>query len=157
LSAPCQLARRDARGDGFRISLEIRYGRVYEPHGLVRYRARAHVCNRCPSKPRCTDSDRGREVVRALDPWPHSEAGRLHRAIALLLVALSGLILLVELVRHHDPVGLALLIAALGVVALGGHRLVRDVRKHPANFPVPAGTHYGQLRAPTIEAHVRKG
>ena len=23
-----------------------------------------------------TDSDHGREVVRPLDPWPHSEAGR---------------------------------------------------------------------------------
>lgn len=39
-----------------------------------------HVCNACPSKHRCTDSDRGREIVRPLDPWPHSEAGRLHRA-----------------------------------------------------------------------------
>ena len=25
----------------------------------------------------CTDSDRGREIVRPLDPWPHSEAGPL--------------------------------------------------------------------------------
>jgi hypothetical protein len=39
---------------------------------LVRYRARARVCNACPSKARCTDSDDGREVVRPLDPWPHS-------------------------------------------------------------------------------------
>jgi hypothetical protein len=125
---------------------------------LVRYRARAHICNRCPSKPRCTDSDQGREVLRALDPWPHSEAGRFHRAIGLLLVALSGLILLVELVRHHDPAGLALLIAALGVVALGGHLLARDLRRHPANFPAPTGAHDdGQLRAPTIEAHARRG
>src|SRR5262249_8865877 len=42
---------------------------------LVRYRARAHVCNACRLKARCTDSDRGREIVRPLDPWPHSEAG----------------------------------------------------------------------------------
>lgn len=105
---------------------------------LIRYRARAHVCNSCPSKPRCTDSDQGREVVRPLDPWPHSEAGRFHRAVALLLVALSGLILLVELVRHHDAAGLVLLVAALGVVALAGRRLVRDLRRHPANFPTPA-------------------
>ena len=27
---------------------------------LVRYRAKAHVCNACPSKDACTDSDRGR-------------------------------------------------------------------------------------------------
>ena len=50
---------------------------------LVRYRAKAHVCNGCPAKSACTDSDRGREIVRPLDPWPHSEAGRFHRTIAL--------------------------------------------------------------------------
>ena len=38
---------------------------------------------------RCTDSDRGREIVRPLDPWPHSEAGRFHRGLALMLVALA--------------------------------------------------------------------
>ena len=102
---------------------------------LVRYRARAHVCNACAVKHRCTDSDRGREVVRPLDPWPHSEAGRFHRAIALLLVGLSALIVLVELVRHHHVAELALLAATLGVVAFGGRWLLRDLRAHPAGFP----------------------
>ena len=51
---------------------------------LVRYRAKAHVCNACPRKAACTDSDHGREIVRPLDPWPHSEAGRFHRGISLL-------------------------------------------------------------------------
>ena len=53
---------------------------------LVRYRAKAHVCNACPRKGACTDSDHGREIVRPLDPWPHSEAGRFHRGISLLMV-----------------------------------------------------------------------
>ena len=57
---------------------------------LVRYRAKAHVCNACPRKVACTDSDRGREVVRPLDPWPHSEAGRFHRGIALVMVGLGA-------------------------------------------------------------------
>jgi hypothetical protein len=35
---------------------------------LVRYRARAQVCNACPSKPRCTDSDHGREIVGRSTP-----------------------------------------------------------------------------------------
>jgi len=35
---------------------------------LVRYRAKAHICNGCPRKPDCTDSDRGREIVRPVDP-----------------------------------------------------------------------------------------
>jgi hypothetical protein len=104
---------------------------------LVRYRARAHVCNACAVKHRCTDSDRGREVVRPLDPWPHSEAGRFHRVIALTMVALSTFILLVEVARHHKPAELALLLALLVAVALAFRWLVRDLRAHPANFPVP--------------------
>ena len=50
---------------------------------LVRYRGRPQICNYCPAKAECTDSDEGREVVRAMDPWPHSEAGRFHRGISL--------------------------------------------------------------------------
>src|SRR5215210_9028787 len=68
---------------------------------LVRYRAKAHICNGCPAKAACTDSDHGREIVRPLDPWPHSEAGRFHRTIALVMVALAAVVLLVAAVRHH--------------------------------------------------------
>ena len=66
---------------------------------LVRYRAKAHVCNGCPVKAACTDSDRGREIVRPLDPWPHSEAGRFHRGLSLMLVALALLVIVVGAVR----------------------------------------------------------
>jgi hypothetical protein len=102
---------------------------------LVRYRARAHVCNTCPSKHRCTDSDHGREIVRPLDPWPHSEAGRFHRVIALVLVALAALVLAVALARHHAPAEAALLAAQLGATALAARWLLRDLRAHPAGFP----------------------
>ena len=102
---------------------------------LVRYRARAHVCNACHVKHRCTDSDTGREIVRPLDPWPHSEAGRFHRVIALIMVGLGILILLVELVRRHRPEE-ALLVGALLVGAVGAARwLLRDLRAHPSGFP----------------------
>jgi Transposase DDE domain len=104
---------------------------------LVRYRARAHVCNACPTKPRCTDSDRGREIVRPLDPWPHSEAGRFHRVIALMLVLLAALILLVELARNHTLNEAAALVGLLISVALGARYLLRDLRTHPASFPAP--------------------
>lgn len=102
---------------------------------LVRYRARAHVCNACPAKHRCTDSDHGREVVRPFDPWPHSEAGRFHRVIALMLVALAGLIVVVELARNHSAPEAALLLGLLLPVALAARWLVRDLRAHPAGFP----------------------
>jgi hypothetical protein len=109
---------------------------------LVRYRARAHVCNGCPVKHACTDSDDGREVVRPLDPWPHSEAGRFHRVLSLVLVALAGLVLLVEAVRHHAAIADATVVLALFVAtALVGRRLARDLRAHPANFPAPTVSH----------------
>jgi hypothetical protein len=108
---------------------------------LVRYRARAHVCNACHVKERCTDSNQGREIVRPLDPWPHSEAGRFHRVLALLLVTLSGLILAVELARHHALTEVGLLSLLLLVAALAGRWLLRDLRVHPANFPEPSASH----------------
>jgi hypothetical protein len=102
---------------------------------LVRYRAKAHICNGCPRKADCTDSDRGREVVRPLDPWPHSEAGRFHRVLSLLLVALAALILLVEGVRHHSPTEAALVLGLLLCAAVAATWLLKDLRAHPAGFP----------------------
>jgi hypothetical protein len=104
---------------------------------LVRYRARAHICNGCPRKHDCTDSDRGREVVRPLDPWPHSEAGRFHRGISLMLVALAAFTLLVEGARHHHPPEAALLLGVLLVAALAARRLTSDFLAHPSGFPAP--------------------
>jgi hypothetical protein len=111
--------------------------RIDHERRLMRYRARAHVCNACVVKERCTDSDTGREVVRPLDPWPHSEAGRFHRIIALLLVVLAALILLVAAVRHHRLDDVAALGAVFVTALLAGRWLLRDLRAHPANFPQP--------------------
>jgi hypothetical protein len=108
---------------------------------LVRYRAKAHICNGCPRKDACTDSDRGREIVRPLDPWPHSEAGRFHRILSLIMVGLAGLVLSVESVRHHAPGEAILLVALLVVTALVASWLARDIRAHPANFPTAAPSH----------------
>jgi hypothetical protein len=102
---------------------------------LVRYRAQAHVCNACPRKDACTDSDRGREIVRPLDPWPHSEAGRFHRGISLVVAVIAGLILAAEILRNHAPPELAVLGAALAVVALTLWHLHAAFRITPANFP----------------------
>ena len=84
---------------------------------LVRYRAKAHVCNACPRKGDCTDSDRGREIARPVDPWPHSEA---------------------EIVRHHRPGEAVLLVSLFVVAVLAGRWLARDLARHPANFPEPS-------------------
>ena len=108
---------------------------------LVRYRAKAQICNGCPRKPTCTDSDRGREIVRPLDPWPHSEAGRFHRTISLLMVGVAALILVVEVARHHEPPEFALLFGLSTAAALAARWLLRDLRNHPANFPTPTAVH----------------
>lgn len=102
---------------------------------LVRYRAKAHICNGCPRKDACTDSDQGREIVRPLDPWPHSEAGRFHRGLSLVLIALSLLVLVAVGARHHDAAEAALLLGLLGLALATGRWLLRDFRSHPANFP----------------------
>jgi len=103
---------------------------------LVRYRGRPQICNHCPVKTDCTDSDEGREVVRAMDPWPHSEAGRFHRGISVVLALVAGLILAAETLRNHAPLELVVLGAALVVVALAAWHFHSAFRSTPANFPV---------------------
>lgn len=103
---------------------------------LVRYRARPQICNHCPVKSDCTDSQHGREVARPMDPWPHSEAGRFHRGISLCVALIAGPILAAETLRHHDPQDLAALGVALVVVALTLRHLYSSFRTAPANFPV---------------------
>jgi hypothetical protein len=105
---------------------------------LVRYRAKASVCLACAVKDGCTSGDGGREVVRPVDPWPHSEAGRFHRGIALLLVALATSLVLVMALIHHRPAELALLAVQLVTCAAVGWWLTAHLRHTPANFPVPA-------------------
>jgi hypothetical protein len=128
-----------------------------EERRLVRYRAKAHVCNACPRKAACTDSDRGREIVRPLDPWPHSEAGRFHRGIALLLVGLALLIVVVEAVRHHRPQEAALLGALLLAGALAARWLARDFRAHPTNFPDPTPSHGLRMAVTGADGRRRSG
>lgn len=118
---------------------------------LVRYRAKAHICNGCPRKADCTDSDRGREIVRPLDPWPHSEAGRFHRALALLMVALGAMLALLMVVRHHAPTEVATLAGVLVLASLAARWLARDLRAHPSNFPDPSPAQGLGMSAPAAD------
>jgi hypothetical protein len=102
---------------------------------LVRYRARAHVCNSCPRKGDCTDSDTGRELTRALDPWPHSEAGRFHRGISIAIVCFGILVLGAGAALHHGSGDLAVLGCALLISTLVGLHLLTDFRSAPSGFP----------------------
>jgi hypothetical protein len=114
---------------------------------VARYRARAHVCNGCAVKDDCTDSFEGREIAQPLDPWPHSDVGRFHRALAVVLVTLAALILCVEVVRHHAPGDLAVLALPAAVTLIAGPRLVAGFVATPSRFP---GGGDGQMVSGTI-------
>lgn len=105
---------------------------------LVRYRGKPQVCNACPAKPDCTESDDGREIVRPLDSWPRSEAGRFHRVLSVMLVLLAALLVSVEFVRHRDPLELLLLGLVLVAVLATGRSLLLDLIASPPSFPAPA-------------------
>jgi hypothetical protein len=124
---------------------------------LVRYRGRPQVCNYCPAKTECTDSDEGREVVRAMDPWPHSEAGRFHRGISLTVTLVAGLILAAEVLRNHAPSELAVLGITLVVVALAAWRLHAAFRASPANFPLGVVAPTPEKPLPTVYTKSKKG
>jgi hypothetical protein len=104
---------------------------------LVRYRAKPSVCNACPIKSGCTSSAHGREVTRALAPWPHSEAGRFHRGVALALVLLAGLFLVSTAFVARTGPDIAVLLAVLTLVGLVGWRLTDHLRNTLTGFPEP--------------------
>jgi hypothetical protein len=104
---------------------------------LVRYRGRPQVCNHCPTKTNCTDSDEGREVVRALDPWPHSEVGRFHRGISLSIAGIATLLLVVELIRNHATAEIVVLGSVLAATFVVARHMHKALRASPVNFPSP--------------------
>ena len=140
----------DAQHDAWECPEGERLHRIETDHQLrlARYRARAHVCNACPRKGDCTDSDTGRELTRALDPWPHSEVGRFHRGIAVAIVGFGILVLGAGAALHHGPADLAVLGGALLVSTILGLYLLADFRSAPSGFPWPEGERSGPAPAP---------
>lgn len=102
---------------------------------VIRYRAPADACNRCPAKAGCTDSDRGRELVSAMDPWPHSEAGRFHRGVCVILATLAALIAAIALARGDGALDILVLGSLFGISAALAARLLASFRRAPTGFP----------------------
>lgn len=102
----------------------------------MRYRAKPSVCNSCPVKRDCTASSHGREVVREVDPWPHSEAGRFHRGIACAIALLALLLPLGMLLGRHGAVDVLVLGLTALAVALAGIPLASHLWRTPTGFPV---------------------
>lgn len=113
---------------------------------LVKYKAKSSACRTCAIKDLCTSSDDGREVTRALDPWPHSEAGRFHRGIAVMVAALGLFILGVGLARNHAIAEIAVLVPLFGAVGWAVWWLARDLLHTPTGFPEIKPAHGNRLR-----------
>lgn len=92
---------------------------------VVRYQAPGHICNKCSFKMNCTDSDTGREIERHLDSWIDSELQRFHRGISLALMFLAVLILVIEMVSHHQLRDLLLLAVVLAPIGAMGSNAAR--------------------------------
>ncbi|OBF98703.1 hypothetical protein A5790_02815 [Mycobacterium sp. 852002-51152_SCH6134967] len=82
---------------------------------VMRYRGTPSICNACPVKHTCTSSRDGREVSRAIDSWPASEAARFHRGIAC-AVGVIAVVLPVATALAADTAPEALLLLGSAVV-----------------------------------------
>ncbi|MCV7257531.1 hypothetical protein [Mycobacterium shimoidei] len=104
-------------------------------HRVMRYRALPVVCNSCPVKSTCTTSDHGREVVREIDPWPYSDAGRFHRGIACFVAGLGIVMPLAMLVEQHSALDVLILGGTAVLVLAASLPLAHHLWNTPSNFP----------------------
>lgn len=65
------------------------------------------------------------------DDWPHSEVGRFHRVLSLSVSAVAVVLLAGELLRHHRPVEIAVLLAVAVPHCLLMWRFARRLRRVP--------------------------
>lgn len=106
----------------------FRYHRVLDVWECPHYRARPHVCNACPVKIGCTDSDDGRGIEQDLRPWLRTAIGRFHRGMSLVLLVLAGMIVLIELLQHPTPADGIMLGTLTVTVGILGARLYSALR-----------------------------
>jgi hypothetical protein len=108
----------------------------FDPENRVmRYRGSPSVCNACPVKDTCTTSSSGREVQRAVDVWPASEAARFHRGIACVVVVLGLAWPAATAAAGPGRTGLLVLAAATALALLTSLPLWSHLRRNPAYIP----------------------
>ncbi len=101
----------------------------------MRYRGSPTICNACPVKDTCTTSSSGREVQRAVDVWPASEAARFHRGIACVVVVLGLAWPAATAATGPGRTGLLVLAAAAALALLTSLPLWSHLRRNPAYIP----------------------
>jgi len=102
---------------------------------VMRYRGSPSICNACPVKHTCTASSSGREVQRAVDVWPASEAARFHRGIACIVVVLGLAWPAATAATGPGRAGLVVLGAAAALALLTSLPLWSHLRRTPAYIP----------------------
>ena len=108
----------------------------FDPENRVmRYRGTPSICNACPVKDSCTTSSSGREVQRAVDSWPASEAARFHRGIACAVVALGLVWPLGTALTGPGPDSLLVLAVAVVVALLLSVPLWSHLRRTAVFIP----------------------
>jgi hypothetical protein len=102
---------------------------------VMRYRGTPSICNACPVKDSCTTSSSGREVQRAVDSWPASEAARFHRGIACVVVLLGLIWPLGTALTGPGPDALLVLTVAMAAALLLSVPLWSHLRRSPVFIP----------------------
>lgn len=114
------------------------YPQSFDPDNRVmRYRGLPLVCNGCPVKNTCTHSNDGREVRRAVDPWPASEAARFHRGIACAVTVIAVLWPALTALTVSTWPSQVLALGSAVLIALASLPLWSHLRRTPAD---PFGT-----------------
>lgn len=132
----------------------------FDPENRVmRYRGSPTVCNSCPVKDTCTSNDDGRELGRAIDPWPASESARFHRGIACAVIVLAVLWPVVAAFTVERWTSQVMLLATAAVIAVASLPLWAHLRRSLVD---PEGVLFKSLdenledRALTVETLVRR-
>ncbi|SDL12865.1 hypothetical protein [Tessaracoccus oleiagri] len=110
------------------------FPRSFDPENRVmRYRGNPLVCNSCPVKDNCTESDDGREVQRLVDTWPASESARFHRGIACAVAVLGVAWPAATALTVDGWVDQVMLLGTALLIALGTIPLWSHLRRSPVD------------------------
>ncbi len=105
---------------------------------VIRYEGQHAICGRCPAKDECSPTPGPREITRQLDPWPHSEAGRFHRGISLVIAIIAVFLPMFMLLvggatTPGEFVVLAVMVTVTGIAAF---IFAKHLWNTPTNFPL---------------------
>lgn len=102
---------------------------------VIRYQGQHAICGRCPAKEECSPTPGPREITRQLDPWPHSDAGRFHRGVALAIASVGLFLTAGMFFGAHSTADVIVLAAGLVVGLIATIPLARHLWDIPDNFP----------------------